>query len=52
MLHGELPAGGEVNYFRGSDASKWQTGLSRFTQVVYRELWPGIDLLMRVSRGP
>lgn len=32
------------NYLVGSDESQWRTEVPAFTQVVYRELWPGIDL--------
>ena len=43
--------GGEVNYLHGNDPAAWQTGLRRFGQVVYRELWPGIDLRLRDVAG-
>lgn len=42
---------GEVNYMRGSDPSAWQKGLARYAEVVYRDLWPGIDLTMRGVPG-
>jgi len=32
-----------VSYFKGSPEN-WLTGLPTYTQIVYRELWPGIDL--------
>ena len=43
--------GGEVNYLHGNDPTAWRTGLRRFGQVVYRELWPGIDLRLRDVAG-
>jgi len=43
--------GGEVNYLHGNDPAAWRTGLRRFGQVVYRELWPGIDLRLRDTTG-
>lgn len=38
----ELP--GKVNYIRGNDPSKWQTGLKTYARVTYPNVWPGIDL--------
>ncbi|WP_226673453.1 SBBP repeat-containing protein [Rossellomorea aquimaris] len=38
----ELP--GRVNYYRGADAKKWLTGIPTFEEVMYLDVWPGIDL--------
>jgi hypothetical protein len=38
---------GAVNYFLGSDPARWTTGLPRFAEVRYRDLWPGIDLALQ-----
>lgn len=38
----ELP--GKVNIFRGKDRSKWKTNIRTFGGIVYRDLYPGIDL--------
>ncbi len=38
----QLP--GKVNYFIGSDPSKWQTDLPTYSTTHYRNLYPGIDL--------
>jgi hypothetical protein len=46
-LAAEERAPGEINYFRGNDPAHWQTGLAQYSQVVYRELWQGIDLKLR-----
>ena len=40
-------APGEVNYFRGNDPARWQTQLPSFAQIVYREIWPGVDVRLR-----
>ena len=48
---GEERAAGEVNYLLGDDASRWQRGLSQYRQVVYRDLWSGIDLKLREDSG-
>jgi Beta-propeller repeat len=51
VLSGEERAPGKVNYLRGRDPAGWRTGLSRYGQVVYRELWPGVDLVLRGRPG-
>jgi hypothetical protein len=38
------PQKGRVNYFIGDDPATWQTGITTFKAVVYREAYPGIDL--------
>src|SRR5579863_1431474 len=35
---------GQANFLIGSDPRKWKTGLPTFRKVVYRDLYPGIDL--------
>ncbi|MDD5034636.1 MAG: SBBP repeat-containing protein [Methylococcaceae bacterium] len=39
----ELP--GKVNYFTGSDPSKWRSGVSTYAKVRYASVYPGIDLV-------
>jgi RHS repeat-associated protein len=38
----QLP--GRSNYFQGTDASKWVTGLPQYARVRYEDIYPGIDL--------
>ncbi len=38
------------NYFIGNDPSKWRTRVRAFSEVTYREVWPGIDLRI-AARG-
>lgn len=33
-----------VNYFRGSDSSKWQSNIQTTKTVLYKEIYPNIDL--------
>lgn len=51
--HGELePEGllpGVTNYLVGRDPSGWSTGVSRWQRIIYRSLYPGIDLVWRFS---
>ena len=35
---------GIVNYFVGNDATQWRTNVPTYAAIVYRELYPGIDL--------
>ena len=42
---------GEVNYFHGSDPSAWRTRIPQYDGVVYRALWPGVDLHVRERGG-
>ena len=39
---------GVVSYFSGNRAD-WQTGIPLYARVVYRNLWPGIDLVLAGS---
>lgn len=51
VVEGEERASGEVNYFRGNDPARWQTELPSYTSVVYRELWPGVDMMLHGQDG-
>lgn len=42
---------GKCNFFLGNDSSRWQTEVPTFREVVYRDLWPGVDLVWRVVEG-
>jgi len=37
-------SGAVISYFKGQPDA-WQTGLSASSRIIYRELWPGIDLV-------
>ena len=51
MVEGAARAPGVVNYLIGNDRGRWRTGLASFEQVVYRDLWPGIDMLIGGQAG-
>ncbi|HXB68574.1 MAG TPA: SBBP repeat-containing protein [Candidatus Acidoferrales bacterium] len=51
VLEGEERAPGDVNYFRGSDPAQWHTAVPRYAQIVYRQLWPGVDLRLHQQEG-
>jgi hypothetical protein len=35
---------GIYNYFIGNDPKNWHTRVKGYSEIVYRDLWPGIDL--------
>jgi hypothetical protein len=41
---GEHRLGYNNNYFYGSDQSRWHTDVLNYSAIVYKELYPGIDL--------
>jgi hypothetical protein len=40
-----------ISYLRGSEPSKWRTNISTYEQVVYEQLWNGIDMRFRGGGG-
>ena len=40
---------GKANYLIGNDPSNWQTDVPLFGRVVYRDLYPGIDMFYSSS---
>jgi len=42
---GEVPQLGRVNYFIGNDPGKWRRNVPTYSQVRYKNIYPGIDLL-------
>jgi hypothetical protein len=41
----------KFNIFRGSDPSRWISGMPSYLKIVYRELYPGIDLIVFGKSG-
>lgn len=39
----ELP--GKINYFRGNDPKQWHTNIPTYANVIYKDIYPGIDLV-------
>jgi hypothetical protein len=50
-VEGSELASSKANYLHGNDPAQWRTELPRYGEVVYRELWPGIDLHVREKNG-
>jgi pimeloyl-ACP methyl ester carboxylesterase len=38
------PLPGVVNYIRGNDPRQWQSSIPTFAEIIYQELYPGVDL--------
>ena len=50
-IEGRRPGTGRVNYLTGNDPAKWHRDLPTYGQVVYRNLWPGVDMAFRGAEG-
>lgn len=44
----ELP--GKTNYFLGSNPDDWRTSIPNYAQVVYRQIYPGVDVVFHGSQ--
>jgi len=42
---------GVANYFTGNDPSRWQSNVPTYGSVLYRNLYPGIDLRYKGTEG-
>ncbi|MDX1437445.1 MAG: SBBP repeat-containing protein, partial [Anaerolineales bacterium] len=43
-LEGQGPTGASMNEYLGSNRESWREGVPAFREVVYRQLYPGVDL--------
>ena len=48
---GNDPLPGATNFLRGQDPSAWCKGLRTYQEVLYPDLYPGIDLVYRIVEG-
>ncbi|HEY3825270.1 MAG TPA: SBBP repeat-containing protein [Bryobacteraceae bacterium] len=44
IMEGKDPQPGVYNYFQSSDSKEWRTNVHGFAEVIYHDVWPGIDL--------
>jgi hypothetical protein len=44
QIAGQAPLPGVVNYLLGSDPAKWRTQVPTYGEIVYQEIYPGVDL--------
>ena len=47
---GEEPTSAVISYFKGP-REEWKTGLPTYASLVYKDLWPGIDLVYTGTGG-
>lgn len=45
QIVGAIPLPGLSHYLQGRDPQRWRRNVRSFAQVVYREVWPGIELV-------
>jgi uncharacterized protein (TIGR03437 family) len=45
------PLPGKSFYYLGNDPRRWQTGVPNYARVAYREVYPGIDLVLYGNRN-
>jgi hypothetical protein len=45
------PLPGRVHYLTGGDAARWRTGIPTYARVLYRDVYPAIDLVYHGSQG-
>jgi hypothetical protein len=45
----QIPA--RFNFFGGNDPAKWTSGVPAYKRILYRDLYPGIDLLILGGEG-
>ncbi|MCH7878934.1 MAG: SBBP repeat-containing protein, partial [candidate division Zixibacteria bacterium] len=51
MFQGVNQIPGKSNYFLGNDPSKWRSNVSNFTEVMLRDVYPGIDVKYYYTNG-
>jgi len=51
VVQGMDPLPGKVNYFIGDNPEKWQIGIPTYRRVVYRQVYPGIDVVYYGDQG-
>jgi hypothetical protein len=44
QIEASIPNPEIYNYFIGNDPKKWRTGVVSYSQLIYRDVWPGIDV--------
>jgi len=42
---------GVTSYFSGADPKQWHTRVPQFAKVIYRQAYPGIDLVFKIRDG-
>ncbi len=50
-ITGAQLTGAKINYLTGNDPTRWHAGLASYEEIVYHDLWPGIDLVFRGDKS-
>lgn len=50
-LEAQKEGTGKIHFLKGNDPEKWVTNLPTYHEIIYRELWPGVDLLFLEGNG-
>ena len=50
-IAGRMQESGRVHYLIGNNPANWHRNLPTYGEIVYSNLWPGIDLLFRSENG-
>lgn len=50
-IHGLEKQKGVTNYYTGSDPSDWHTHISSYGRIIYKGLYPGIDMTCSGDKG-
>jgi gliding motility-associated-like protein len=45
-IEGHVPKDSYLNYYIGSDSSRWSSHVKQYEEITYKELYPGITLLL------
>ncbi|MEK7407516.1 MAG: hypothetical protein AAB225_20755 [Acidobacteriota bacterium] len=51
VVEGRSPQPGAYNFLIGNDPRKWRTGVRGYSELIYRGVWPGIDLRLLIKRS-
>lgn len=51
VVQGQEPLPGKVNYFIGKNPDKWHIGIPTYRRVMYRQVYPGIDVVYYGDQG-
>ena len=50
-IHGSEMLPGKVNVFKGNDPSKWLSNIPTYREIIYKNLWQGINLVYHGEEG-
>jgi len=48
-IAGRVPTATRSHFLLGRDPAAWRAGVPSYREVLYREVWPGIDLVFRTA---